>query len=177
MDQPTTREAKENLRGTILVVDDQETLLLVLAIMLKRAAYQPLTARNSQEALALFHRHADSIDVVLLDLHLPAESTPELFDALRALRPDLRVILMSGVPEPVALQRLTKDGVKGFLCKPFGPNELTRTIEAVLGGSVAPIAARAVGGAVLGTTDDGLSRTAPPDAPPTCEPQHRQPAG
>ncbi len=132
MDEPATRGVKGNPLATILVVDDQATLLLVLSTMLKRAGYRPLTATSSQDALALFHRHADTIDLALLDFHLPAESTAELFDALRALRPDLPVILMSGVPGQVALERLPKDGVKGFLYKPFTPSELTRTIEAVL---------------------------------------------
>ena len=174
MDDSTTREAEGTTRGTILVVDDQETLLLILSIMLKRAAYEPLTARSSQEALTLFHRHADSIDVVLLDLHLPGQSTPELFDALRALQPGIRVILMSGVPEPAALQRLAKDGVMGFLCKPFGPGELTRTIEAALHGSATPIAS---GSTARGATIDGYSRPGPPDALPAPGPQRQRAAG
>jgi DNA-binding NarL/FixJ family response regulator len=102
--------------------------------------------------LALFQGHAESIDVVLLDLHLPAESTPELLDALRALRPDIRVVLMSGLPEPVALQRVARDGIMGFLCKPFSPTDLTRTLETVLRGCDPSDPAGAAGGAVLGTT-------------------------
>jgi DNA-binding NtrC family response regulator len=149
-------------------VDDQATLLLVLSTMLKRAGYQPLTATNSQDTLELYHRHADAIDLVLLDLHLPAESTAELFDALRALRPDLPVILMSGAPGQVALERLAKDGVMGFLYKPFSPDELTQAIEAVLNGSdrsaaVTPVPTSPCGGAILGTTVDGGLRTGPPD--------------
>jgi DNA-binding NtrC family response regulator len=144
--------------------------------MLKRAAYQPLTARSSREALALFQRHAETIDVVLLDLQLPAESTPELLEALRALRPDIRVILMSGLPERVALQRLARDGIMGFLCKPFGPKELTRILETVLPGCDPPDAAGAAGGAVLATTLNAGSPTGPPDSLPAREPWHRQAA-
>lgn len=173
MDESTTREPTGNPRGTILVVDDQETLLLVLSIMLKRAAYQPLMAGSSQEALALFNQHADAIDLVLLDLHLPAESTPELFDALRALRPDIRVILMSGVPEPVALQRLAKDGVTGFLYKPFGPVELMHMIDAVLQGPATPEAAGPTGSDTPDVTADDYSRSSPPDALPARDPQRR----
>jgi two-component system cell cycle sensor histidine kinase/response regulator CckA len=162
VDNSTTGEPGANNRATILVVDDQETLLLVLSTMLQRAGYQPLTAASSQEALALFNQHAADIDLALLDLHLPAESTAELFDSLRALRPDLRVILMSGVPGQVALERLAKEGVKGFLCKPFSPSELTRTIEAVLhpsGGSATtpPGPREPTGDAILGTTWRGSS--------------------
>jgi DNA-binding NtrC family response regulator len=160
VDNSTTREPGTNSRPTILVVDDQATLLLVLSTMLKRAGYQPLTATSSQDALALFQRHADAIELVLLDLHLPAESTPALFDALRALRADLPVILMSGVPGQVALERLGKDGVMGFLYKPFSPSELTRTIEEVLHGTsgpgtTAPVPIDPTGEAILGATGDG----------------------
>jgi len=171
VDDSTTREPRATSRATILVVDDQATLLLVLSTMLKRAGYQPLTASTSQEALALFRRHADAIGLVLLDLHLPAESTAELFDTLRALRPDLRVILMSGVPGQVALERLAKDGVMGFLYKPFSPGELTRTIEAVLRGSERSATITAVptapsGGAIPETAAEGGLRTGPLDASP-----------
>lgn len=169
MDDATTREPRASGQATILVVDDQATLLLVLSTMLKRAGYQPLTATSSQDALTLFQRHADAIRLVLLDLHLPADSTAELFDALRALRPDLPVILMSGIPGHVALDRLAKDGVRGFLYKPFSPGELTRAIETALYGSGAP-----VGSAIPETTVDGRLRTSPPDALPAREPPPRR---
>ncbi len=170
VDESTTKEMKGNTRATILVVDDQATLLLVLSTMLKRAGYQPLTATSSQDALELFHRHTDVIGLVLLDLHLPAESTTELFDALRALRPDLPVILMSGVPGQVALERLPKGGVKGFLYKPFSPGELTRAIEAVLdpsSGSTETAPGPEPGGdATLGKTADGGLGMPRPDVSP-----------
>lgn len=157
-------------------MDDQENLLLVLSIMLKRAAYQPLTARSSQEALTLFQQHAETIDIVLLDLHLTTDSTPELLEALRALRPDIPVILMSGVPEPMALQRLAKDRIMGFLCKPFSPSDLTRTLETVLRGCEPSDAAGAAGGAVLGTTLHPVSLPGPSDSLPAREPSHRRAA-
>jgi DNA-binding NtrC family response regulator len=144
--------------------------------MLRRAAYQPLTARGSREALALFQRHAEAIDVILLDLQLPAESTPALLESFRALRPDIRVILMSGFPEPVALQRLAGDGIVGFLSKPFGPKELTQILETVLSGGDPSDAAGGAGGAVLATTLNAVSRTGPSNNPPTREPLHRQAA-
>ena len=161
---------KRNPLATILVVDDQATLLLVLSTMLKRAGYRPLTATSSQDALALVHRHADVIDLALLDLHLPAESAAALFDALRALRPDLPVILMSGIPGQVALERLPKDGVKGFLYKPFSPSELTRTIEAVLDPSGRPAATAPVSDpgrdTAQGTAADEGSGMTRPDVSP-----------
>ena len=171
MDDSKTGKPRAANRATILVVDDQATLVLVLSTMLKRAGYQPLTATSSQDALALFHQDAGAIDLALLDLHLPAESTAELFDALRALRPDLPVILMSGFPGQMALERMAKDGVMGFLYKPFSPIELTRTIEAALHSrdapaSTAPVPTEPAGDAFLGTTADGALRTAPPDPVP-----------
>jgi DNA-binding NtrC family response regulator len=176
VDDSTTREPRATDQTAVLVVDDQATLLLVLSTMLERAGYQPLTATSSQDALALFRRHADAIGVVLLDLHLPAESTAELFDALRALRPDLPVILMSGVPGQVALERLAKDGVMGFLYKPFSPSELTRTIEAVLHdrGAPATTAPAPAGGAIPETAGDGGLRAGSPDAEPARVPPRRR---
>ena len=90
-------------------------------------------ARDGREALRIFRHHPDQIDAVLLDRTLPHASGDEVFDALRAIRPDVRVLLMSGYGEDVATVHLAGKGLAGFLQKPFLPRTLLERVRAVLG--------------------------------------------
>ena len=91
---------------TLLLVDDERPVLQSVAAMLHLAGCQTLLAATGGDALALCDCHAERLAAVMLDLHLPGEDSVELFAALRARRPDLPIILTSGVSEAAAREHL-----------------------------------------------------------------------
>ena len=123
----------EDLRGhgTVLVVDDEQVMRTVAEAALERFGYSVLLANNGVEALEVFRQAAREIAVVLLDLTMPLMSGEETLEKLRALRPDVPVLLSSGYNEVEVIQRFTGRGLAGFVGKPYTAAELAAKVKAV----------------------------------------------
>jgi PAS domain S-box-containing protein len=113
---PATEPPK---RGTVLIVDDDPTVLKTLSRLLPRGGYQVVTASSGEEALLLVQARGGEFDLFLFDVSMPRMNGPELFDEVRALLPDARVLLMSGFNHVDMVRRAESHGLKGFLQKPF----------------------------------------------------------
>ena len=119
-----TQEAPAAHDGTrprcVLVADDESLIRTLVSKMLSNAGYQVMTATDGQEALDLYREHWQSIDLVILDILMPRMDGREAFYAMKAIHPDLRVLVASGYSaEEVGHQLLQEPGVVGFLPKPF----------------------------------------------------------
>ena len=125
---PVATQATE----TILVVDDEEMLLNVVAKMLEHMGYQVLTANSGKAAVDRVREYAGDIHLVLLDMGMPIMNGPTTFPLLRAERPELKVVLFSGYELDAATQALLDAGASGFLEKPFRAKELGNEIRRVL---------------------------------------------
>jgi CheY-like chemotaxis protein len=119
-------------RRTVLIIDDDAQLREVASFMLEVAGFRPLAACDGREALSHLRRWPVEVDTVLLNLHLPGEDTPELYDRIRLLHPAVPVLLTSGEPEESALARFGRPGLAGFLYKPAGIPAWIARIEAIL---------------------------------------------
>lgn len=122
-------------RYRILVVEDDETILGVMREMLERIGYRVLTAATGQEALQIVEDAGDSVALVILDIILPDLSAPDIFNRLKTLQPELRVLLVSGYSVDGPAKDILAAGADGFLQKPVDLTELTRKIESILNGS------------------------------------------
>jgi len=122
------------LPGTILVVDDEESVRGVCLAFARRLGLRVLAASDGGEALALFTRHANEIGVVLLDLTMPRMDGIATFRELKRLRPEIPVILCSGYDEQQARQHFAGEGLAGFVQKPFTLQMLQGVLSAVLDG-------------------------------------------
>jgi CheY-like chemotaxis protein len=118
--------------GTILVIDDEIMVLSATRQMLESAGYTVLCASGGREGIALYERHA-AIDVVVLDMTMPDMSGAEVLAELRVRRHDVRVLLCSGYSESDVVARVGRDGVYGFLQKPYSIPALMEKIEIALG--------------------------------------------
>ncbi|NQT50528.1 PAS domain-containing protein, partial [bacterium] len=118
--------------GTVLLVDDEETIRIVGSRMLEHLGFQTLTADNGVEALDLYRQRADDIACVLLDLTMPHMDGEETFRELRALNPDVRVILSSGYDQQEVARRFAGKGMAGFLQKPFRTATLADKLREVI---------------------------------------------
>jgi CheY-like chemotaxis protein len=120
--------------GTVLVVDDEETVRATTRRLLERGGYRVLTATDGRDALRVFREHQDAIDVVLLDMTMPHLDGPECYRELRRIRGDVRVLLTSGYNEQEAVSKFAGKGLAGFVQKPFRLKELLDAVARAIGG-------------------------------------------
>jgi len=107
------------LRGTVLVVDDEEAVRSVASRLLQHEGLTVITAHDGEKAVELFREHADEIAFVLLDLTMPQMDGEQTFHALHGIRADIPVILSSGFSAIEAVERLQHFGLAGFVRKPY----------------------------------------------------------
>ncbi len=117
---------------TILVVEDERSVLALTQAMLERLGYKVLAACGRDEALRLVREHGDAIDLLLTDVVMPEMDGKELSDRILALQPALKRLFMSGYSEDViARQGILEEGVK-IVTKPFTLKELSMKIREAL---------------------------------------------
>jgi len=126
--------AGELLRGTgtILVVDDEATVLAVSRELLESLGYRIYVAGSGQEAIAVYLEKKEEIELVILDMIMPGISGGETYDRLRAINPEVRVLLSSGYSIDGQAQEILDRGCNGFLQKPFQLSGLSRKLREVL---------------------------------------------
>jgi CheY-like chemotaxis protein len=109
---------------TVLIVEDEEEVRAFTRDVLEMGGYTVLEAPSAARALELGDTHPDTIDLLITDVVMPGMGGPELARRLRARRPALRVLCVSGYPES---EDRRVGGVKGWtawLEKPFSPDAL-----------------------------------------------------
>ena len=118
--------------GTILVVDDEAAIRNLALKALSRFGYEVFSARDGREAIEVFQAHADQIDAVLLDMSMPVLGGKQALEALRALRPSVPVVLMSGYSEEEVLGDFASGPRLVFLRKPFSIAALSEAVRSVM---------------------------------------------
>ncbi|VTR98969.1 hybrid sensor histidine kinase/response regulator [Tuwongella immobilis] len=118
--------------GTILLVDDEESIRALVQQMLTLMGFDVLVAADGLKAVEQFRAHADSIRLVLLDMTMPRMDGEETFRELRRIRPNVRAILSSGYNEQTATSRFAGKGLAGFIQKPYTLEQLTSEIRRVM---------------------------------------------
>jgi two-component system, cell cycle sensor histidine kinase and response regulator CckA len=121
-------------RETILVVEDDPSVRGLVQEALRLGGYEVLVARHGIEALLTGAKHLGPIHLLLTDVAMPQMSGPEVAEKLTVVRPELKVLYMSGYPDHPVFEQ---GGVKretAFLHKPFTPNVLTQKVREVLDG-------------------------------------------
>ena len=115
-----------------MVVDDEPDLRNFCVTALGEIATKILTAGNGVEALEQFEKANRKVDLVLMDLTMPKMSGPECFQRLRAIDPDLRVLISSGYSLDIEAEKILKGKATGFLPKPYDLNQLMESVERAL---------------------------------------------
>ncbi len=105
--------------GLVLLIDDEETVRSVGKRLLERLGFEVLLAADGRAGVERYQAVKDRVSLVLLDLTMPHLNGEEVFRELRRLRPDVRVILMSGYNEQEVTTRFVGKGLAGFLQKPL----------------------------------------------------------
>jgi two-component system cell cycle sensor histidine kinase/response regulator CckA len=130
----TVTPKTEILRGTetILLVDDERIILDVGEEVLKTMGYNVLLASSGKEALDHMERNKESIDMVILDMIMPEMSGGEVFDRIKKLKPDVKVLLSSGYSYHDRAREILDRGCNGFIQKPYRIEDLSKKIREIL---------------------------------------------
>jgi len=118
--------------GTVLLVDDEEEVLNVGDGFLKAMGYQVITAHDGKEATEVYRKHQESIDLVVLDIVMPVMGGSEVFDRLKKINPDIKVLLSSGYSIDGEATKILERGASGFIQKPFNIKQLSQSIHEIL---------------------------------------------
>jgi two-component system cell cycle sensor histidine kinase/response regulator CckA len=125
-------EKPERGDGLILVVEDEPTVLDLAAVSLRSQGYDVLTAGGPLEALRIFDRTGEKINLVVTDIMMPEMSGPEMAKEMRLKRPEVKLLFMSGYSE----EKLNPYDFSGeqirFMPKPFNPSELAAIVQKCL---------------------------------------------
>jgi CheY-like chemotaxis protein len=117
-------------RETVLVVEDEAAVRQLAVESLQRQGYSVLESSSGEEALRVAARYDGTIDVLLTDVVIPGIKGPELAVRLRAQRPGVRVLLMSGYAADIVTADDLNDA--SMVAKPFTPASLSRAVRGIL---------------------------------------------
>ncbi len=117
---------------TILLIDDQDAIVNVGKVILEKLGYTVLTAYSGEEAVAVYEKEGEKIDLVILDMIMPGMSGGKTYKMLKEMNPGIKAILSSGYSLNEEAAEIMENGCNGFIQKPFNAAELSKKIREVL---------------------------------------------
>jgi CheY-like chemotaxis protein len=118
--------------GTILVVDDEESVQMTARAILTSLGYDVIVVADGQEAVDYYKGHVSEVNLVVLDMTMPVMDGRECFDELRRINPNVKSVLATGHALNGEAQRLLDDGVLRFVQKPFTVASLSEAVAKAL---------------------------------------------
>jgi PAS domain S-box-containing protein len=116
----------------VLVIDDEAIVRTVIQAVLERSGYRLTVAENGRQGVELFARSPDEFSIVLLDLSMPVMGAEEALGLLLRLRPNAKVLIVSGYDESEVIRLFGHRHIAGFLQKPFTAGRLLQKVREVL---------------------------------------------
>src|SRR4051812_30110767 len=118
---------------TILLVDDEDSIRNLAALVLEAEGYRVLRAQHSDEALLLLDGYKEPVQLLLTDVKMdPFLSGCELAKCIRLMRPDIGVLYVSGYSSNAVVQQEVEEARAVFLAKPFTPKDLLEKVRSAL---------------------------------------------
>ncbi len=124
----------EIIKGTetLLLIDDEEMIIEVGQELLENLGYTLLTAKSGEEAITIYQKDSNRIDGVILDMIMPVMGGSEIYDRLKAINPDIKVLLSSGYSIDGLAKTIMAKGCDGFIQKPFSLEDLSKKLREIL---------------------------------------------
>jgi CheY-like chemotaxis protein len=125
----------KNARGKgeyILLIEDEPDVADLASEMLADEGYRVILAHDGFEALKIYEQMGQEIGLVILDYFLPVIDGDAVFDELRAINPDVNVVLSSGFAEQTKIASMLTQGLRGFIPKPYSREKLLEQVRSTL---------------------------------------------
>ncbi len=119
-------------KRTVLLVDDQTMIIEVGKEIIEHLGYDVLTALNGKEALRVYRKNNDKIELVILDMVMPDMGGGKTYDKLKEINPHIKVLLSSGYSLTGEAREIMDRGCNGFIQKPFSIPDLSKKISTIL---------------------------------------------
>jgi PAS domain S-box-containing protein len=116
----------------ILVVDDEESIREITKTALEKNAYNVLVAKDGIEAVALYTKYKEEINVVLIDMMMPSMDGPMAIRVLKKINPKVKIVVVSGLTSNHELIATLDNSITTFLAKPYTSQELLKNLQLVL---------------------------------------------
>ncbi|MBW1849097.1 MAG: response regulator, partial [Deltaproteobacteria bacterium] len=122
------------IRGTetVLIVDDEDPVLEVSKGMLETLGYQVIIAKTGEESIDIYGKYYDIVGIVLLDIIMHGMDGGEVFDKLKEINSNVKVLLSSGYSEDEYASEILKKGAHGFIQKPFSIELVSQKIRQII---------------------------------------------
>ncbi len=121
--------------GTVLLAEDDQTLRTLIKTILTQFGYDVVESADGQEAIERFSEHPRRFDLLVLDVVMPRKNGRQAFEAIRALRPGIKTLFMSGYSDEMIDRTVLEDDGCRFIAKPVSPADLLKTIRDILPGN------------------------------------------
>ena len=125
-------ENVDRIEGTVLVVDDEVIVKDACRMMLNALGCKVFAAGNGKEAIEIYQKNQNEIDVVLLDMAMADMDGAETFEHIKVIHPEVKVVVISGNTLDRETAAMLNRGCRGFIHKPFTLKTLWASISAVL---------------------------------------------
>jgi len=135
LEMPVQRNKRDVLptgTETILLVDDEETLVITMTKLLERLGYTVVSEMNPVKALEKFEQSGKAYDLVMTDKTMPGMTGYELAGKIRQIRPDIPILLCTGFEEKDIMEKMQKTGIKGYIMKPVNRRDLAVAVRRLL---------------------------------------------
>jgi PAS domain S-box-containing protein len=132
--RPAVEDSSFRGKETVLVVEDDDQLRAIARAILHRYGYAVIDVANAGEALLVCEQYPRPIDLMLTDVIMPRTNGRQLVERVAPIRPDMKVIYMTGYTDDVVLRQGFIEGSLDYLAKPFTPKQLGAKIRAALDG-------------------------------------------
>lgn len=129
----TAPDSLEVGNGTILLVDDESNIITIGKLLIEEIGYRVITAHGGRQAIDKFKDHLHEIDMVILDIIMPDMDGGKVFDELKKLKPEVKVLLSSGYSQDGYVKSILDRGCDGFIQKPFTIAHLSSEIKKIIG--------------------------------------------
>jgi two-component system cell cycle sensor histidine kinase/response regulator CckA len=117
---------------TILLVEDEQAVRVIVRSLLEESGYRVLEAIDGEEGLRLFKENREDVDLVLSDVVMPKMQGQEMYEEIKKIAPDLKILFISGYPVDIIDRKNLSGKKKNIMSKPVMPEKLLRKIREVL---------------------------------------------
>jgi DNA-binding NtrC family response regulator len=119
-------------KRTILIVDDEQVVLDIEALMLEKMGFNTLKANSPEQAYQIYQVEKDNIDLVILDMIMPGDNGAEAYQKLKKINSGIKVLVSSGFWKDINVKEILSDRQNRFIQKPFKFEELNEKVDSIL---------------------------------------------